>query len=106
MAQQIEKVGVLGAGVLGTDSAAWVVVTVFVVAGGAGPVLPASFTSAAASTPSERTTTATAPSSGARQLGDAASRVRAAAPQRRHHSCAGCSGALQSGQISAGTLAG
>jgi hypothetical protein len=33
-------------------------------------------------------------------LGAAARRVRAAAPQRRHHSCSAWSGAPQSGQVS------
>lgn len=63
-----------------------VVVMVRVVAGPSAPEPPASFTRAAASTPRESTTTTTAIVRGAFQLGDAASRVRAAAPQFRHHS--------------------
>jgi hypothetical protein len=86
----VEAEGVLVAGV----------VMVVVVAGAWGPEPPASFTKAAASTPSESTTTTTAATSGAFQLGEAARRVRAAAPQFRHHSCSGCRGAPQSGQLS------
>jgi len=105
--EQLYEIGVLGTVAVGAGSAAaGVLVTVIVLGVGAGPVSPASFTSAAASTPSESTATTIAPSSGVRQFGDAASRVRAAAPQRRHHSCSGCSGAPHSGQLSLGTLIG
>ena len=79
-------------------TAAGEVVTVVVVAGAVEP--PASLTRAAASTPSDSATTTASVATGPFQLGDAARRVRAAAPQRRHHSCSGCSGAPQSGQAS------
>jgi hypothetical protein len=84
-------VGVVIVGVVavtvGTMTAAGVVVVmVRVVAGPSAPEPPASFTSAAASTPRESTTTTIAIVRGAFQLGDAASRVRAAAPQLKHHS--------------------
>jgi hypothetical protein len=101
--------GVVTVGVVGTIAegvAAAAVVTVLVVGGAPGPESPASFTSAAASTPSESTATAIAPSRGAFQFGDAARRVRAAAPQRRHHSCSGCSGAPHRGHVSPGARAG
>jgi len=61
---------------------------------------PASFTSAAASTPSASATTTASAITGVFQAGDAARRVRAAAPQRRHHSCSGASGAPHSGHAS------
>jgi hypothetical protein len=48
---------------------------------------PERSTSAAVRTPSESATTARSAAIGTRQFGAAASRVRAAAPQRRHHSC-------------------
>jgi hypothetical protein len=67
---------------------------------------PASFTRAAASTARASTVTSTSATSGARQLGDAASRVRAAAPQRGHQSCAVPSGAPQSGHPSAAGVPG
>jgi hypothetical protein len=51
--------------------------------------LPARSTSAAVNTPSESATRATIAAIGLLQLGVAARRVRAAAPQRRHHSCWG-----------------
>src|ERR1019366_2322993 len=98
--------GVLGQGsggggvVAGGATVAAAVVMVFVLTGGAGPVSPASLTRAAARTPSESTTTTTAATSGAFQLGDAARRVRAAAPQLRHHSCSGWSGLPHNGQAS------
>ena len=60
--------------------------------------LPLSFTSAAASTPSASTAIAVIATIGAFQLVGAARRVRAAAPQLRHHSCRGSSGAPHSGQ--------
>jgi hypothetical protein len=89
-------VGVTGAG----GAAAAAVVTVRVTWVLVGVELPARSTSAAVRTPSESATTATIPAIGARQFGVAASRVRAAAPQCRHHSCSGCSGLPQSGQAS------
>jgi hypothetical protein len=73
----------------------WMLVTVLV-------ELPASETSAAAITPSERAMTIAITAIGFFQFGDAARRVRAAAPQRTHHSCSGCSGAPQSGHASPG----
>jgi hypothetical protein len=79
--------GVIAA-VVGAGAAA-AVVTVLVIAGGGGPVSPASFTSAAASTPRDNATAAATAATGAFQLGEAASLVRAAAPQRRHHSWVG-----------------
>jgi hypothetical protein len=101
-------VGVLVAGgvALGVWVAAAGLVTVVVGAAALEPEPPASFTSAAARTPSDNTATTSATSSGARQLGEAARRVRAAAPQRRHQSCSGCSGAPQSGQASPATAGG
>jgi hypothetical protein len=61
------------------------------------PESPASFTSAAASTASASSATAASSTTSTFQRGDAASRVRAAAPQCRHQSWAGSSGLLQSG---------
>lgn len=78
-------------------------VTVVVLAGAAEPEPPASFTNAAASTPNDSTAATAATSRGALQLGDAARRVRAAAPQRRHHSCSACSGAPHNGHASVGS---
>jgi hypothetical protein len=66
--------------------AAGAVVTVRVTRILVGLELPARSTSAALSTPSESTITATIAAIGMRQFGVAARRVRAAAPQRRHHS--------------------
>lgn len=98
----------LGAGVVGTGAAAVVVGTA--AAGGTvtvrwivvvvEPEPEDSFTSDAASTPSESTATTAKAIIGAFQFEDAARRVRAAAPQRRHHSCDGSSGAPHSGQAS------
>jgi hypothetical protein len=51
--------------------------------------LPASFSRAAVSTPSDSAATTAIAIIGAFQLEDVARRVRAAAPQRRHHSCSG-----------------
>jgi hypothetical protein len=62
------------------------VVTVRVLAGAAEPEPPARLTSAAASTPSASTSTTASAATRPFQLGDAANRVRAAAPQLRHHS--------------------
>jgi hypothetical protein len=82
-------------------TAAGAVVTV-VVAGDAGePESPASLTRAAAITPSDSAATTASAMIGAFQLGDVARRVRAAAPQRRHHSWSEASGAPHSGQASA-----
>jgi hypothetical protein len=67
---------------------------------------PASETSAAASAPSESTITTPRAITGPCQRGVAARRVRAAAPQRRHHSCSAPIGAPHSGQPSAIGLAG
>gem|GEM_PF-2337828 len=79
--------------------AAGAVVTVLVIAGtGAEP--PARSISAAASTPSASASTAANTPIGPFQLGDAARRVRAAAPQFRHQACSGCNGAPQRGQAS------
>src|SRR5437016_4767688 len=64
------------------------------------PEFPASLTRAAASTPSDSVATTAIAMIGALQFGDVARRVRAAAPQRRHHSCSGRSGAPHSGQES------
>src|SRR5262249_58567701 len=75
-------------------------VTVRVIAAGGGPVSPASATSAATSAPSASAPTIATTVNGAFQFGAAARRVRAAAPQRRHHSCSGASGAPHSGQPS------
>ena len=75
-------------------------VIVLVTGGGVVAVLepPLSLTSAAASTPSESTAITAIATIGALQFGGAARRVRAAAPQLRHHSCSGSSGAPHSGQ--------
>jgi hypothetical protein len=74
-------------------------VTVVVVAG-TGEEPPARSTKAAASTPSASTTTTVTAPIGRFQLGAGARRVRAAAPQLRHHDCSGCSGAPHTGQAS------
>jgi hypothetical protein len=75
---------VVAGGAVGEAAAA--VVTVRVIAAGAGPESPASFTSAAARMPSARAATTANATIGAFHPGAAARRVRAAAPQRRHHS--------------------
>jgi len=106
-------VAVLAAGGAVVVTAGMLAVTVaeVLLAGVAGvlavePESPASETSAAVSTPSESTITTARAVIRPFQLGAAASLVRAAAPQRRHHSCVGCSGAPHSGQASpAGTAA-
>jgi hypothetical protein len=64
------------------------------------PEFPASLTKAAASTASESAHTTATEMIGAFQFGDAARRVRAAAPQRRHQSWSVCSGAPHSGHES------
>ncbi len=91
----------------GTNGVA--VVIVRVIAGGVVAVgePPLSFTSAAASTPSASTHTAAIAKIGPFQFVGAARRVRAAAPQLKHHSCRGSSGAPHSGQAaSTGGLGG
>jgi hypothetical protein len=89
-------VGVAGVtGVLAAGAA-----TVVVVVAALDPEPPASLTSAAASTPSASTAMIAIAAIGPFQLGVAASRVRAAAPQRRHQSWSGFSGAPQSGHAS------
>ena len=62
------------------------VMTVLVIVAGLAPESPASLTREAASTPSASTITTARAAAGGPQLGDAARRVRAAAPQRRHQS--------------------
>jgi hypothetical protein len=64
------------------------------------PLEPASDTSAAVSAPSESTITVASAITGGRHRGVAASRVRAAAPHRRHHDCSASSGSPHSGQRS------
>jgi len=82
--------GVAGAaalpGMLCAGAPAWVPVST--AAGRAGELveLPASSTRAATSTPSASAATIASRATGALQLGVAASRVRAAAPQERHQS--------------------
>ena len=90
-------VGVVGTVVIGAAAAG--VVTVVVLAGtGAEP--PARLTRAAASAPRASTTTTANAPIGRFQLGAGARRVRAAAPQLRHHDCSGCSGAPHTGHAS------
>jgi hypothetical protein len=83
--------------------AAALVVTVFVVVGAVASESVASLMSAAASTPSESATTTATPATRPLQRGELASRVRAAAPQLKHHSWSGRSAAPHSGQASPGT---
>src|SRR6266851_6898334 len=90
---------VAGAGLAGADAAVGAVDTI-VVAGGLEPESPASLTRAAASTPSDSAIRTATAAIGGFQLGAAASRVRAAAPQRRHHSWSARNGAPHSGQLS------
>ncbi len=95
--------GVVAAGAVAAGTTGVVVAgSAIVVVAGAGEELesPASLTSAAASTPSAITAITAMTAIGAFQLGVAASRVRAAAPQRRHQSCSGLSGVPHSGQAS------
>jgi hypothetical protein len=88
--------GVLAVGVLVSG-----VVTVrVIVVGVIVPGPPASWTKAAVRTPRPSTIASPTPISGVRQLGVEASRVRAAAPQRRHHSCLAPSGDPHNGQAS------
>ena len=81
---------VVGAVAVGVAVTAGAVVTV-VVAGAVveRPEPPARVTSAAASTPSESAARTASVRTAGFQEGDAAKRVRAAAPQCKHHSCAG-----------------
>jgi hypothetical protein len=85
--------GVVAPGVVVVDVgkvAAGAVITVLVTASVVEPEEPpASLTRAAASTPRDSAVTTASVMTGAFQVGDAARRVRAAAPQRRHHSCSG-----------------
>jgi hypothetical protein len=98
--------GVVVAGVVPTPGTAVVgvlaagVVTVVVARADEELDPPASFTSAAARTASASAATTAIVAIGAFQLGVAASRVRAAAPQRRHQSWSGLSGVPHSGQAS------
>ena len=92
--------GVVVPGVV-VPAALGAVITV-VAAGGAGPGPRASFTSAAARTPSSSAATTIATASGAFQLGVADRRVWAAAPQYRHQSWSVCSGEPHSGHASEG----
>jgi len=64
------------------------------------PEPPARVTSAAASTPSESAARTVSVRTAGFQEGDAAKRVRAAAPQCKHHSCSRWSGAPHSGHVS------
>jgi hypothetical protein len=85
------------AGVLSAPPAGAVLVVEVV---GVVPDPPASDTSAAVNAPSESTITVASATTGLRQFGVAARRVRAAAPQRRHHSCSLSSGVPHRGQLS------
>jgi hypothetical protein len=87
-----------GTAVVGVAAAGRVTVVVAVAEDDLDP--PASFTSAAASTAAARAATTAIVAIGAFQLGVAARRVRAAAPQRRHQSCSGLSGVPHSGHAS------
>jgi hypothetical protein len=93
----VAVVGVVGTVVIGAAAAG--VVTVVVVAG-TGDEPPARLTRAAASTPRASTATTASAPIGRFQLGAGARRVRAAAPQLKHHDCSGCSGAPHTGQAS------
>jgi hypothetical protein len=91
--------GAVAAGVVGADTVG-IGSERALAAGLLEPESPASFTNAAASTARASTVTSAISITGARQFGDAASRVRAAAPQRGHQSWAGFSGAPHSGHAS------
>jgi hypothetical protein len=82
----------------GTTDVAVVIVRVIGATARGAPEPPLSLTSAAASTPSASVTVTAIATIGAFQLVGAARRVRAAAPQLRHHSWRGSSGAPHSGQ--------
>jgi hypothetical protein len=99
----IAGVGVVTAGAA-TAGVVTVLVTATVLVEPSGS--PASETSAAVSAPRESTITVANAITGARQLGVAASRVRAAAPQRRHHSWSAPNAPPHSGQLSATGLPG
>ena len=90
--------GVLAAGAPGTVVAVLGVTGVLAPGAGLSTVVatveselepPLSFTSAAASTPSDSAATLASTAIGTFQLGVAARRVRAAPPQFKHHSCSG-----------------
>jgi hypothetical protein len=85
--------------VVGVPAAAGVV-TVLVTALAVELPEPVSDTNAAVSAPREITITAPNAITGERHRGVAARRVRAAAPQRMHHSCSAPSGAPHSGHPS------
>jgi hypothetical protein len=95
-------VGVVGVVVVGiAPGVVGVVAVIVVVTAGSVLVVPGpllSLTSAAASTPSASVAITAIATIGAFQLVGAASRVRAAAPQLRHHSCWGSSAAPHRGQ--------
>jgi hypothetical protein len=82
------------------------VVTVVTAALAPEPELPARSTSAAPRAPSDSATSTANAMIGAFQFGAAARRVRAAAPQRRHHSCSRCNGVAHKGQASPGLAGG
>ena len=90
--------GVVAVGVTGTLAAGAVVTVVVAVV--VEPEPPASLTSPAASTPSASAATTATAAMGAFQLGVAARRVRAAAPQAMHQSWSGCRAAPHSGHAS------
>src|SRR5664280_1165459 len=90
-----------GAGVVGAAGVLAAGVVMVVVAGAEEELeSPASLTSAAARTASASAAMTATVAIGPFQLGVAARRVRAAAPQLRHQSCSGLSGVLQSGHAS------
>ena len=71
-----------------------------------GVEFEASLTSEAARTPSDSVATIARAAIGAFRLGGGPRRVRAAAPQRRHHSCSSASNVPHSGQLSLEATAG
>jgi hypothetical protein len=79
----------LGAVVVGVGVTAGAVVTVVVAGVAVAREFPVSLTRAPASTPSDSVVRTASAMTGAFHFEDAAKRVRAAAPQRRHHSCSG-----------------
>jgi hypothetical protein len=90
--------GIVVVGATGTLAAGAVVIVVVAVL--AEPDPSASLTNAAASTPSASAATTASDAIGAFQLGVAARRVRAAAPQAMHQSWSGCRAVPQSGHAS------
>jgi hypothetical protein len=88
---------VVAVGIVATGGVSTVLVTASVVELEESPT---SLTTAAASTPRDSAVITASVTIGAFQVGDPARRVRAAAPQRKHHSCSGCSGAPHSGHVS------